>query len=134
MVPGRRIRRYSGRDRPAWRMNHTGTRAAGRLWQASRKGTSAGGGIGGHATAGTPMLPSPGGGTPPSTRAAPGLRMGAMRPTDEDTPDRGHSDSLADGVGEVSSSTDPFGDELSDDDFDDGFDDDDLDIDDTYGA
>jgi hypothetical protein len=57
-----------------------------------------------------------------------------MRPTDEDTPDRGHSDSLADGVGEVSSSTDPFGDELSDDDFDDGFDDDDLDIDDTYGA
>jgi len=54
-----------------------------------------------------------------------------MRPTDEDTPDRGDSDSLADGVGEVASSTDPFGDELSDDDFDDEFDDD-LDIDDTY--
>jgi hypothetical protein len=50
-----------------------------------------------------------------------------MRPTDEDTPDRGDGDSLADGVGEVSSSTDPFGDELSDDDFDDEL------PDDTYG-
>jgi hypothetical protein len=55
-----------------------------------------------------------------------------MRPTDEDQPDRGDGDSLADGVGEVSSSADPFGDELSDDDFDDSFDDD-TDIGDTYG-
>ena len=55
-----------------------------------------------------------------------------MRPTDEDTPDRGDGDSLADGVGEVSSTTDPFGDGLPDDDFDDEFDDD-TGIDDTYG-
>ncbi len=56
-----------------------------------------------------------------------------MRPSDEDTPDRGDGDSLADGVGEVSSSADPFGDELSDDDFDDEFDDDSY-GDDSYGA
>jgi hypothetical protein len=56
-----------------------------------------------------------------------------MRPTDEDIPDRGDGDSLADGVGEVSSSTDPFGDDLSDDDFDDEFDDD-TGIDDSYGG
>src|SRR5437016_1524134 len=30
---------YSGSDRPAWRMNHTGTRSAGRPRQALRKGS-----------------------------------------------------------------------------------------------
>ena len=52
-----------------------------------------------------------------------------MRPTDEDTPDRGDGDSLADGVDEISSTTDPFGDGLPDDDFDD----DGTTIGDTYG-
>jgi hypothetical protein len=63
--------------------------------------------------------------------------MSVMRPSDEATPGRGDGDSLADGVGEVSSSADPFGDELSDDTYgDDSYgDDDDTDIDigDTYG-
>jgi hypothetical protein len=36
-----------------------------------------------------------------------------MRPSDDETPDRGDGDSLADGVGEVSSSSDPFGDSLT---------------------
>src|SRR5262245_23206177 len=43
MLPVPRIARYSGSERPAWRMNQTGTRPAGRLRQASRKGASAGG-------------------------------------------------------------------------------------------
>jgi hypothetical protein len=61
--------------------------------------------------------------------------MGIMRPSDEDTPDRGDGDSLADGVGEVSSSADPFGDELSDDTYGDDPDGDDgTDIGDTYGG
>jgi hypothetical protein len=54
-----------------------------------------------------------------------------MRPSDDDLPDRGDGDSLADGVGEVSSSADPFGDDL----FDDSFGDDsygDIDVSDTY--
>ncbi|MCP9965823.1 hypothetical protein [Actinomadura madurae] len=36
-----RTRRYSGRERPAWRMNHTGVCGTGRRRQASRKGLSA---------------------------------------------------------------------------------------------
>jgi DHA1 family bicyclomycin/chloramphenicol resistance-like MFS transporter len=36
-----RTARYSGSERPAWRMNHTGTRSAGRLRHANRNGESA---------------------------------------------------------------------------------------------
>src|ERR671911_223885 len=66
MLPAPRRARYSGSDRPAWRMNHTGTRSAGRLRQASRNGAS-GGGISGHATgagAGGPSPVPPTAGTP----------------------------------------------------------------------
>jgi len=56
-----------------------------------------------------------------------------MRPSDDETPDRGDGDSLADGVGEVSSSTEPFGDELSDDTYDEDSYGDDTDIGDSYG-
>jgi hypothetical protein len=56
-----------------------------------------------------------------------------MRPSDDDTPDRGDGDSLADGMGEVTSSSDPFGDELTDDTFDDDSFDDDTDIGDESG-
>jgi hypothetical protein len=50
-VPWARSRRYSGSDRPAWRMNHTGVRGTGRLRQANRNGASAGGAMRGDASA-----------------------------------------------------------------------------------
>ncbi len=43
MLPSPLISRYSGRDRPAWRMNHTGTVGPGSPRQARRKGASCGG-------------------------------------------------------------------------------------------
>src|SRR6516225_9323058 len=39
MLPDPRNARYSGSDRPAWRMNHTGTRGATSRRQAARNGT-----------------------------------------------------------------------------------------------
>src|SRR3546814_3280466 len=41
MLPSPRTARYSGSDRPAWRMNHTGTREAGRPRAARSRGASA---------------------------------------------------------------------------------------------
>ena len=38
--PVPRTARYSGRDRPAWRMNHTGTRSCGSMRQARTKSLS----------------------------------------------------------------------------------------------
>src|SRR5687768_7923969 len=46
MLPTPRTARYSGSDRPAWRMNHTGTRDAGCRRQARRNGSSSWTGIG----------------------------------------------------------------------------------------
>ena len=40
MLPGPRAARYSGSDRPAWRMNHTGTWGTGWLRHARMKGAS----------------------------------------------------------------------------------------------
>src|SRR3546814_11299219 len=40
MLPSPRTARYSGSDRPAWRMNHTGTREAGRPRAARSRGAS----------------------------------------------------------------------------------------------
>ena len=39
--PSPRMARYSGSDRPAWRMNHTGTRSVGRPRHACRKASLA---------------------------------------------------------------------------------------------
>ena len=49
MLPSPRTARYSGSERPAWRMNHTGVCVVGRLRQAARKAASAGAVIGAHA-------------------------------------------------------------------------------------
>jgi hypothetical protein len=40
MLPSPRMARYSGSERPAWRMNQTGVRDVGRLRQAARNGGS----------------------------------------------------------------------------------------------
>src|SRR3954466_4773387 len=42
MVPSPRMARYSGSDRPAWRMNHTGGYGVGSPRHAARNGASAG--------------------------------------------------------------------------------------------
>src|SRR5688572_30647008 len=115
MLPVPRTARYSGSERPAWRMNHTGIRGAGRLRHASRNGGSAAD-IGGHATRARSPLPSPHGGAGRhATPGVPGPRRGitpvdrgvarpqdgGMRENDDDAPATGAEGSLADGVGET---------------------------------
>ena len=119
MLPVPRIWRYSGSDRPAWRMNHTGTLAAGRLAAGQQEGRAGGRG---HRPPtlppDPPCGPEPRRGNTPVDMGRPGpedgrhaaLRRGHPRPGETAT-----RAAWPDGEGEVSSSTDPFGDELSDD-------------------
>src|SRR5215204_480126 len=103
MLPAPRSARYSGSDRPAWRMNHTGTRSAGRLRQASRNGASAGDGIGGHATGAATGHPWHAGGDrrgeSPVDRSPGRHHDGSMRTPDSDESPSGDAGSLADGFG-----------------------------------
>src|SRR5690606_41443362 len=109
MLPVPRTSRYSGSERPAWRMNHTGTCGAGRLRQASRNGAPAGGGIavtvprpGPGARRRDPRIPRAPSGDTPVDIGAPRAHDGAMRRDDGvtgDSGERGLADALGQGRG-----------------------------------